>query len=319
MDDSFDISKLRPYSFALVAENKPPSTMEILAVPYEKQPYIDGQIKSNPNKITVSGTDAQGNAFQATATSDMVIKATWLKGSNTGQQTAPDVQRGERVQLYRYADTDKYYWISLGLDDHLRRGETVIRTYSGTLTDDGKGSMPGYCWYSEVSTHSGMATFSTSMKNGEAAGYIIQLNAKKGVFIFQDTNGNQVEIDSVNALILLINAQKAAFSLNQKNVQVYAPDSISVKAENNYTLQAGKAISIQAGTTLSLQAGTDASLKATNFNITANTTVDGNVTVSSGKSASFGGECTFNGSVTFTQEITAAGINSSKPVTAPNI
>ncbi|HWT40122.1 MAG TPA: hypothetical protein VN081_02520 [Dongiaceae bacterium] len=319
MDDTFDISKLRPYSFAIVAENKPTSTQEILAVPYEKQPFLDGQIKSNPTKISVTGTDAQGNTFQASATSDMVIKATWLKGSNTGQQTAPDVQRGERVQLYRYADTDKYYWISLGLDDHLRRGETVIRTYSGTLDASGDGTKPGNCWYSEISTHTGMATFATSVKNGEAAGYIIQLNAKKGVFLFQDSNGNQIEIDSLNSLILLINAQKTAIALNQKNIQMSAPDSISIQATNNVSLNAGKAVSIQAGTTLDLKAGSTSSIAATTLTITAETNVDGDLTVSSGKSATFGGNCTFNGSVTFTKQITAAGINSSQPVTAPNI
>jgi phage gp45-like len=310
-----------------VAENKPTSTHDILAVPYEKQPYLDGQIKSNPTKVTATGVDADGNAFHASATTDMVIKATWLKGSNTGQQTAPDVQRGERVQLYRYADTDKYYWISLGLDDHLRRGETVIRTYSGTLDPKEDGSKPGNCWYSEVSTHTGVATFATSVKNGEAAGYIIQLNAKKGVFKFQDSNGNHIEVDSLNSLILLVNAQQTAIALNQKNLQMSAPDSISIQATDNIVMKAGKAFSINAGTTvavesgttMSLKAGSDASINATNLNITAETNVDGNLTVSNGKTASFGGSCTFTGTVAFEKPITANGISSSAPVTAPNI
>lgn len=335
--ESFDFSLLQPWSYGVVAENKPRSDgkggiqTKILVTPIEKLPFLDGQIKSNPKTIESQGKDAYGQAYHSSATTDLTVVADWLRGENTGRRTPPDVRRGERVQLYRYGDTDKYYWKSLGLDDHLRKGETVIYSLSGTTDEKTDGTHPDNSYYLEASTHDGHIRISTSKSNGEKAKYNFLFDTKNGKVVLNDDAGNQVEIDSVNALIQLVNAMQSAVSINGKNVNIYAPDSMTFKAVNNINIQAGKDIIVQAGKNFnvtcqasSIQAQQNVVLKAVNFNITAETSIDGDLTVSSGKSATFGGSSTFSGPVEFQQTVTAQVINcqslhSTNPISAPNV
>jgi hypothetical protein len=331
--DQFDESLLKFWSMGVVAENKPikdPKTglpiTKILVTPHEKLPFLDGQIKSNPTVITSTGVDSTGSTYQAQATADNTVVADWWRGSNTGQRTPPDVRRGEQVRLMRYGDTDDYWWETCGQDDHLRKLETRIHSISGTADESVDGTLPensyNFCW----STHDGRITLTTSQANGEACTYTFDVNTKTGAFVINDSEGNQFEINSMQQIFLMINKYKTAFTINQQNIAMAAPQgSIDLNAQQNITMEAGKDLTVTAGGNISMVAKGNLAAQGVNVNITGETTVkgdtsiNGNLTVQNGKQANFGGDCTFTGAVTFQQPITANGITSNQPITAPNL
>ena len=78
--------------------------------------------------------DKKGYVYSDKIETSNSLMAEWLPlGSN--RATAPNVRRGERVFLLQYADDDKYYWVTAGLDPHLRRRETVVFNISNTVDE----------------------------------------------------------------------------------------------------------------------------------------------------------------------------------------
>ena len=120
-----DQSLFHVYTIGRAASNRKLSSPLLEVYPIEHFGYLDGEINSDPTTTKASGVDANGKAYTTSVTTTNSIQATWIQwGSN--RTTPPDVRRGERVLLWRYADTDQFYWTTLGMDDYLRRLETVV-------------------------------------------------------------------------------------------------------------------------------------------------------------------------------------------------
>lgn len=309
MDQSF----LHEYSIGIVAENKALGSTKILVTPYEKTQLVDGDLKSNPTKVTSQGKDAQGTNYTVNATMDNVIEAEWLRGTSTNRRTAPDVRRGERVRIYRYADTDQFYWQPMGLDDHLRKGETVIYSFSGTKDEKEDSTKPENSWYMEVSTHNGAATFQTSKKNGEKFGYTIQVDAKNGRVLIQDDVGNSIELDSINTVLLLVNKDQTSVELNKKDINIYAPDNLNIETGKSVNIKT-KNITVEAETI---------TVKATTTNITSVVNVTGDTSITGGFTVTgvttFGDGATINGNVQVNGTIHCNQLTSDQNISAPNV
>lgn len=272
------------YSIGRAAVNKKRSSVTLEILPIEKMSYVDGEIVDNIDETEIEGEDAFGIKYKDKVQTSNTIEASWLPfGSN--RRTPPDIRRGERVLIWRYGDADAFYWTTTGLDDYLRRLETVIWCFSNTKDESVKQLTPENSWYFEVSTHDKTITLKTNTSDGEAVSYAMQFDINKGLFVLQDDLGNYIKLDSFNKLIVLKNSDESILALNKTAIEGSSKESISFKTKN-YSLQSevsavnSKTMTFK-GTSLGITAQTSVTGKtsiAGNTNIQGNTAVTGNLT-----------------------------------------
>lgn len=217
-------SKLQLYSWGVAAENKPANTNKLKVTPTEPFSLSEGEIKAKPEILTATGSKPDGTPYEVPVVSDQAIEAMWLPLDSGNRYTAPDIRRGERVVLWRFADLDRFFWTPAGLDNHLRRLETAVFAFSGVTPETEDATLPENCYYLEVSTHQKTVTFQTSDKNGEFCRYVFQFNTKDGTVLLSDDIGNEIEVDSRSNRIELTNADKTFVKLERRSVTVKAND-----------------------------------------------------------------------------------------------
>ena len=214
-------------SVGIVAENKVMSKKTVLVNPIEDFSMSDGELRSNPETLEASNTDRNGNVSNSSVAVDSVVEAIWLP-FGTNRVTAPDVRRGERVYLWRSGDADEYYWSIAGLDDNLRKLETVIFAFSGTPEESASELNLENCYYFEVSTHNKAITLQTSASNGEPFKYTVQINASEGAVLIEDDANNSFEIDSAGNRITLENGAQSKVELNQGKISITANEEVTL-------------------------------------------------------------------------------------------
>lgn len=298
-----EMSQLRRYSVGVAAENKPLETHELNVTPVEALPGLDGEVQLNPEDKVHEGTDANGQPYQVRAMSDITLTATWLPcGSN--RATAPDIRRGELIEIYRVADNDTFYWRDLGLRPDLRRLETVIFMFNATPDEHGDGLSAETCYWFEVSTHQKLVTFTTTQANGEPFGYSTQFNTGDGQFTLEDTAGNSLHLDSANTFIEFINAAQTQFQLDKTTLRGKANDHIAFEAGKTMALEAGNSLSLKAGTSIDMSTQTY-TINATTTNINSDVVMAGSF-YSSGISGD-GAAMTLDGNMRFNGNINVTG------------
>lgn len=252
MENDFDpmapqMSKLKFYSLGIVAENKKLSSKEVEVTPIEEMPMLDGELAPVATDYNAKAKDSLGSSYEATVEATTTIKAKWLALGGGNRITAPDVRRGEMVMLYKFGDTDKYFWMTQNEDLKLRKLETVIYAFSGT-TNEGAEINADTFYFIEISTHKKLITLHTSKDNGEPFGYDIQLDTNNGKLVITDDVGNYVLLDSSQTQIVLKNVDETTFDMKGPNLDVTVPQTYTVKCKD-YKLDASGSVDIKSGTT----------------------------------------------------------------------
>lgn len=251
-------SVFRPVAMGTAAENKKLRganggfSTTLLVTPVEKLPFMDGEMVDKVDAVEFEGVDDMGKAHAGTSFVSNNIEAEWLPETN--RRTPPDVQRGERILLYQYANNDKYYWRCMGMDDNLRRLETVILGINANPGMGQDGVDPKNMYFIEVSSHSKTITLSTSQMNGEVCTYDFQFDMAKGQAVLQDNIGNYFQMKSIERFIELKNALGTFVQLNKQDIFAFAPRNISAKATNNVDVKAKKITLDGGGSVFTLQA-----------------------------------------------------------------
>ncbi len=312
-----DMSLLRFFSFGFAAENKKiegteddPKAHGLQVTPTETLTSIDGEVNAEKTTLETDGMSGEDSGYTEKIEAGVALPAMWIDLSGGQRITAPDVRRGERLLILKYGDADKYYWTTLGWDNHLRRLETVIYSISGVTGEKEDATNPDNCYFLEMSSHRKHITIANSNKNGEKAKFTCQLNLADGSVVIQDDKGNEFELHSVENYIFLKNALGSFIKIDKKEIEISAVDSIdanaaqSIKATTKeFTVDAPESIFTGNVTTQG-----DATFEK-------NIAVKGTATIASlnvtGTSKMTGGiDC---------QHIKCTGIDSSGNVNAPNI
>lgn len=342
-DELSKFSQFKLYSMGLVAENKPRDTSDVLAIPIEILPLLSGGLAVEDEIIEDQFKDFYEKEYTVKVKARQALTCKWLPwGSN--RATAPDVRRGERVFIYRFADADEYYWVDSGLDAHLRRLETVAWLFSADpngTSDDPRTAENSYLF--EVSTHDKLITLKTTALNGEPFEYTFQFNTGEGRVTLADNDGNYIEFNSTETSITFENREGTKITLDKQNIFAFAPNDISVEAvENillkcknytqtigeNYTSNVENAITITSAT-YSLKA--DSVLTETDdFKVDSPTSAFtgqvavGSISVAPGSKGGDGGlnvqgNMTLGGNANVTGKITCGQLISQQPISAPNV
>lgn len=225
----------------------------IQVTPTEWLPMHDGEMVSNPTKMAHKATDIDGNESQGAILLDQTIEATWLPGGSN-RVTAPTIRRGEHVSIWASDTDDKFYWKELGIDDHLRKLETIIIGISNT-TDEGVTELnKENMYWIEFSTHSKRIAFSSSKTNGEAYQHELFIDTDNSEFTYTDDIGNLINVQSKVNLIHLQNAKGTFVKLDQQDIKFFAPQDVLGDVTRNITVKAGKDIKINAGNDFAMEA-----------------------------------------------------------------
>lgn len=188
----------------------------------EQNNVKDGEILPATKDLKYSLTDINEFQRQGKITTANSIPATWLP-MTTNHMVPPSVRRGERVEIYRVGDEDKYYWRVLGLDDNLRRRDTIVIAISNTTDEDAVLDFSNTYWL-EFSTHSKRVALVTTQSDGEPFGYEAFFNTKDGEFRIIDTANNYMELISEKNLMQLVSADKAFHKVERNTVQSQTPE-----------------------------------------------------------------------------------------------
>lgn len=308
-----EVSKLKFYSIGIVAANKPLDSKDIEVTPVEDMPMLNGEITDTATQYTAEGKGRDGDAFTEEVTTTTSIKATWLPISNSNRITAPDVRRGETVVIYRFGDSNKYFWNTLINDAKLRRLETVIYAFSNNPTE-GPDDTSDSTYYFEVSTHNGYVHLHTSKSNNEPFTYDIQINTKEGNLSIRDDVGNFLVIDSTNTKVAMRNADNTFFSFDKTSMFLNAEETISITCKD-----------------LNAKVGNSTTIKSTTNTVTGDTnTVNGPTNINgptgiNGNFATGGGDAVMTGNYTLVGNSTVQGtlsatkLRSSSDIEAPNV
>ena len=228
--------------------------------------FADGEIWSEPKDFITQGQDSRGNNYTVQITTKNSIKTQWRQqGSN--RITPPCVRRGEKIEVWQYADADTYYWTPSGEDDHLRRKETVTWAFSNTEDETTKELTPENSYWGQVNTHDKVVTFETSQSGGEPLKHTIQIDAKKGNFSYSDSAGNYVQVEGADNKITVENGDGSKLILDKGHAQWIVPGNIDIKC-GNLNIETG-AMKIHAGSITE---------EANSVAIIGDTSVQGNLT-----------------------------------------
>lgn len=227
-------SKLIMFSYGVVAANKLLPSKEIQVTPMEQLSMVNGELTDNLSTINNKGFDADGASFETTIKQAATLTARWLPFSSN-RKTAPDVRRGEKVCIWRYADADKYYWSELEYEGKFRKLETVIWAFSGTKDEDANEGEDN-TYFLEISTHTKQVRFHTSQADGEPYGYDFVLNTKDGVFQFMDTIENIIYLDSAAKRMLMKNADGTFINLDGKDLLINVEGDMTTNVKGKYNL-----------------------------------------------------------------------------------
>lgn len=293
---------LKPFGIGRAVENKELSSKTCDLTIIELFAFSEGEIKSDKSDIGYTGPDASGVIKSTKIKFNKSIKAEWLPiGSN--RKSAPDIRRGERVQVYRLGDTNRYFWKELGLDDDLRRLETVIFAISN-CSDNNKAKLEASDFYFlEFSTHAKLITLKTSKSDGEPFEYLAQFDTKAGSFLIEDDTDNRIHLVSAERLLEFHNADKSFIRLEKKKLRMHADEEVEITTKR-FKLNASESISTDTKTqTVNAQTYTAThttyTMGSTNATMNTKVTINGLATLASGLGVSGGasvaGSLTNNG------------------------
>lgn len=297
-----NISVLHIHSTGVVAAAKATNSREIQVTLREMSPYMYGQVEVDPKAVEYTGTTANGDQVQDKVVNDATVSAIWLPhGSN--RVSAPDVQKGERVEVWRVGDEDKYYWCEMGLDDHLRRLETVVIAISGSpATTENKDIGDGDWYFVEWSSHKKHMMMSNSKANGEVVQYVAKFDYGEGKFSVADDLNNSIMLDSVNALWHMINTDKSMFKIDKKNVEIIAQDTFKLTAKKKIHMICEDWL-VEANNSITFNTNTwKVNTQTTEINSPGGIKLVGPITHS-------GGDTTTTGSITAQKDVKGGGIS----------
>lgn len=264
-----DASLFHFFSFGTAAANKPRvnpdgSICDMAEIfPKEKFTMAAGELTDDVDTIQVKGKDAAGEDYQSEQKTKASYTCKWLPIGDSNRLTPPDLRRGEEVLIYRYADTEFYFWTN-AFNNIIRKLETAVWWFSGT-PEDGKEAEKertaenGY--FVEISTHEKHVVFSTSKKNGEVCRYFLQFNPGDGNFTLQDDMGQEITIFSQEGKIVVtsekeiihntkkytINCEKyilnasESIEMNTKATTIKSSDTIAMETKD-YTHKASSSV-----------------------------------------------------------------------------
>lgn len=228
-------SQFRRIGLARVVEDQPSGSVKVVVTPieelYDQESGLVDKFKEQ-HKGNLLSTNQTNEQTENVSTNK--INAIWRPTGNTNQITPPNVYRGESVDLYRYGNTQQYYWDKTQHEHNLRGREKVITAYSNREGGDpNEEATLDNSYTVEFNTKDKKIEIKTATNDGEACGYTININTKDGIVTIQDTVENSIVLNSPEGT--LTGNIKEKITLNTKEIE-FNCENMVVNASESYTL-----------------------------------------------------------------------------------
>ena len=228
------------FGLGYVVADKVEDSYEIEVYPIEVIPTAEGDL-SQKDSSSLTIQDSQGNNVSVKYDKSNSIPCTWYPNGEQNRITAPDVCKGDIVEIYTFGETDEYFWCVYGHNQALRKREKVLYYFSNKAGTGGD-STQGY--FLLIDTINKTVHFQTANNDGEACGYDLLFNTKEGQMAISDTLNNSIILDSVNGQLnittnekIILNTKEA--TVNAKTVNINASDSCNIKT-NSMNIKSSK-------------------------------------------------------------------------------
>lgn len=202
------------YGLGIVVSDKPEDVNEIDVYPVESMPNVDGDLSVSDNG-SLSVKDNAGNNIAVKYNKSNKIPCTWYPNGEQNRVTAPDVCKGDLVEIYTFGDTDKYYWCVHALTQSLRKREKVLYYFSnkGGIGDD---STKAY--FLLIDTRNKKVHFHTDNTDGEACAYDVLLDTAAGSLVVSDSLNNSIALSSTEGKLTITTNEKIILNTKEATV-----------------------------------------------------------------------------------------------------
>jgi len=221
-------SKLKIFGVCSVAEDKLPEEDLIEAYPLEHMTHYEGDISSE-EEIKEDVVGKEGDVSKVSIKRRMTVNARWFAPGGSNRVTSPDVKKGETVLVYKFGDTDEYFWTTIFNEMDLRRKETVKYVY-GNVEEFGAEQTDETTYWWKVDTVGKSVSWHTSDNDGELCTYDYNLNTLDGILSFLDGGGNGYvwTSDPGDLELTLLNT----LTVNSKMMVLNAEDSYALTSKD---------------------------------------------------------------------------------------
>ena len=189
-----EVSGLHIWSLGYVTEDIEEDEIYVTVFPMEHITDNDGDINKEET-ITDVVKDHEDNSSSYTLVKQQKIKAKWLPLASPNRLTPPTVCKGETVLIYRFGNTDKYYWTTIYNELDLRKLEKVTYVFSNKQTIEDESQLDKV-YYFTMDTINKIVKLHTDDNDGEHTTYDVEINTKDGKLNIEDGNGNFILLDS---------------------------------------------------------------------------------------------------------------------------
>lgn len=221
------------FSLGYVVEDKAEDSFEILVYPIEAIPTADGQLSFDKNDSLLI-KDRDGNNIATKYEESSNIKCYWYPNGEQNRVTAPDVCKGDIVEIYTYGEQDKYFWSVYAHNRGLRKREKVLFFFSNK---EGIGGDSSNAYFYLFDTRNKKVHFHTANNDGEACGYDMLWNTASGIMTISDTLNNSIELKSTEGKLTINTNEKII--LNTKEATVNCEKS-TINASNSCDINTSK-------------------------------------------------------------------------------
>ena len=221
-------SGLFPYGLGIVAVTKEDNVDTVMFFPAEKLSLEYGKVDEIKDEIEVEVLDSNNKKHKVKAERGAMMEARWFPDGADGRQTAPDVVNGETIQIYRYGDSETFYWKTLLREPELRRLEHVVYAYSNLPSGRTKfelDSSYGYSW----STKDKKVAMWTSQSNGEAFSYLFKIDTAASTWSMWDNVNNGFGIESNLGQVYMRTTSGGFIEITQNTATMSLPGALEIE------------------------------------------------------------------------------------------
>lgn len=221
--------------FGVAVEDKEVDSRKIRVYLRELLPFHSGDVCDSTKEESYNLTNESGEAISGNVKTSNHVVADYF-GCNTNIKNPPCIVKGEQVIVFKYQGEDKYYWISFGRDDNLRRGD-IYRIEASNDMSNNKELNDDNTYFMEFNTKTDkLFRIHTSKSDGEKYTYDISIKPKENRLCIMDSNGDTILIQSDEKRITLNTGGNAIINMIDDSIEIYAPRNIFIRAGNNLVL-----------------------------------------------------------------------------------
>jgi len=251
--ENMDFSKLHRYSIGIVIEDNLLNKSVIKIYPIEKL-FIDGEdLNKNVTLKTTLNTKSMKDDIDKTDDTEYIeyiegkevisidktkfLYCTYLNRTNNSLLPV-NVCKGEKVVIFRYGNSDEFYWSVENSDLKYRKEEHVVHSYSDKdKLDETEDEIEDRYTFT-ISTRDKHISLHTTDKYGEYTTYDFKLDSKNGILNILDGKSNEFILDSTKDKVSLhIEGNKAKYDLeiagDDGYVSLIDDKSNSIKLDSN--------------------------------------------------------------------------------------